>query len=402
VFDPPRNSLATVRAPLFIVAGNHDYPDCRSNATNLPADTVQHPFFGDKLWQRYFCPPWWSFTYGDVHFMGFGWDEYVLASNAWISYPAAARAWFASETNAMPHGARTIIGRHSTASGLPGSTLKLLGNTHEEGPLNGNSSMLQGGALTDEPMDNGYTWDGRPLGYRILSVESNRIDHIYVGLGEPHSIILDAPRRDVPITNPAAFTFSGKVFDPSNLLTSVALTVNGATSSVVRTPRRLWSEFQSTLALTSSVEGFLDVTVRAAWQDGVYQVTEPYLFLTGRQQAFTAAGDALITGHVYRAGTTYQLVVNGIPITNLAASVTRFCGVVPSNLLQRLNRVTLSNITGATTLDQVRMQYQGQPFVDQSVEMYLATQQLLDNTNTRYFDLTYPGNVVQWNIQQVQ
>ena len=66
-FDVVSGEITKFKEPVWTVPGNHDHFGIIRSRSHVDVD---HPMFGRRMYQHYFGPDYYSFTYGGVHFIG--------------------------------------------------------------------------------------------------------------------------------------------------------------------------------------------------------------------------------------------------------------------------------------------------------------------------------------------
>ncbi len=410
-------------APLFMVPGNHDTVGY-GGAGRLPVtpEDVGHPLFGSRCWERYVCPGHWSFSCGGVHLIGVEWAQHT--GQKWRTLPPGTAAWVREEAEALPPGTRTVLFGHNPGWGRTvvdlGLALGLFGHSHTEGqyyrpgsaePSYPESVLVGGLCQTGRSGERHYmAQDGRPMGYRIVVVERDRLDTFYKAFGEPRTIMVQRPRRFMILRAGDAVLVRGQFFDPRGEVTEVNVRLGGRERGVPFARRRLWGDFEVSLDVGDLPEGFHDLTVTTLSPEGTHSLTEPYLFLTGRQATFSAEGPsttlginpATLRGGVRRLEPPCAVLVNGqhAGLLQPASPGQPFSLDVPPELLKRLNRVSLAPEQGGDPwLAGVHLEYGGEDFVDQHRAFRWGYDPSLTRRRELYFDLHYPGPTVQWQIR---
>jgi len=365
-------------------------------------------------WERHVCPSHWSFSSHGVHFVGIEYAHYV--DGKWHQPASKTQAWVDKETNCVEKGDRTVLLAHSPRHGTlveqKSFTLGLFGDSHTEGryfqpgaetPAFG-SNVLVGG-LTKRPYarrgtERRYTQDGRPTGYRIVVVEKDRIDSFYKAIGEPHTILVNSPRRFHSVKAGDSFGASGQIFDPGQRVEDVAVSLDGKRMRVTLHRRRFWIDFEATLENADLVDGFYDLTVEAAWPDDRYGIAEPYLLVTGREAAFNARTPAQLIGTIHSPTRTYTLLVNDLEMTKIVPGQDAFSVQLPVGLLKRLNTVSLKDGDWRQVVGISSFSWNGESFVDQRKIFAWGYTHTLSKQKTLCFDLEYPGPPVRWCVKK--
>ncbi len=403
-------------APLFMVPGNHDtvgYGGAGREA--LGPEDLKHPLFGNGCWERYVCPARWAFSHAGVRFVGV---EYaVYSGRRWEVPPAEARAWLSRQVNAAGRVAPVILAAHNPSWGEAVEQLDLalglFGHTHTEGlyfppgqetPRYGQKVLITG--ILQRPTHWGNprrNQDGRPPGYRIVAVGKGGIHTFYKALGEPHTILVNRPRRFVTLRPDGPLDVAGQFFDPAREARSVTVRLGRSEVQAAVEGRLLWGDFEARFRTAVLPEGFYDISVGVEFPEGSRHVAEPYLILTGKRESFTAVGPAALVGKTDGLGEPAVLVVNGqdactLPVTPAGETVT---AEIPPQLLRRLNRVTLhpADGRGSPKLSDVRLRYDGATFHDQHRAFTWGYQPSLSGDRELYFDLQYPGPPVHWAVE---
>lgn len=402
-------------APLFMVPGNHDTVEFTwDRRWPLTEEDIAHPLFGSRCWERYVCPSHWSFSYGGLHFIGVEYAEY--ADGRWDNLSPDTSRWLKDGLDATPAGERTVLCAHWPSLGQVvvdhGMTLGLFGDSHNEGrhyqpgsevpefPWN----VLVGGLAMPSREGEGPHWcqDGRPAGYRILVVEEARIDTFYKAFDQPHTIMVNEPRRFVAVKAPDEFVVRGQFFDPRGEVSQVKVELAGREAETSFVRRRLWGDFEATADTSGLADGFYDLTVTTTAPDGSHSLTEPYLVLTGRQAAFVATGAATLTGRIGNLKGPCTVQVNGRPVGVLRPESRGrpFSLDVAPTLLARLNRVSLRPQDGAEPhLPDVGLRYDGREFIDHHRVFAWYYDPVLRRGNELHFDLESPGPPVRWRMR---
>ena len=342
-----------------------------------------------------------------------------LVQGRWEMVSPATHEWVANELESLSQDTRTTLLAHAPRHGKfvveNNLTLGLFGDSHtvgryyrpgQETPVFPGENVLIAG-ISQPPQqgrDRGrrYTQDGWPTGYRIIVVEENRVDTFYKVLTEPHSILVNSPRRFQAITGTEPLTVSGQVFDPKNEVKKITVSIDDKQIQTELIRRRFWIDFEAELSLKDLTQGFHNLTVQATWPEGTYRLREPYLFLTGREAEFSAAGTARVEGRASTLEQSRKLLVNGIEVGVVSPGSEEFSLEVPAKLLKRLNSVALaSGVSWKAGLRNISLSYNGKTHVDQHRISTWGYGPDLRGTNPLYFDLEMPGPAVRWLIEEV-
>jgi len=401
--------------PLFMVPGNHDTVEFTwARRSPLTQQDTEHPLFGNRCWERFVCPSHWSFSCAGVHFVGVEYAQYVAGK--WEKFSAGTRRWLTQDLAAIGRGERTVFCAHwpglGRAVGDLGMTVGLFGDSHTEGRYYEPGSekpkfpenVLVSGIAQPSTNSRRQNWcqDGRPPGYRIVVVEKDRIDTFYKAFDEPHTIMVNEPRRFAHVDAPAQLRVRGQFFDPRGVVSGVTVEMGGRSSEATVVRRLLWGDFEAVVDTGQLTDGFHELTVTVASSEGTYFLREPYLILTGRRAPFEASGAAMLCTRARRVGRPCAVQVNGRTVGTLRPedSGKQVSFQVPADLLQRLNRVSLVPTEGdRPELSDVRMHYMGRQFIDQHRIFAWYYDPVLRRGTELYFDLTVPGPAVRWRIQ---
>jgi len=288
-------------------------------------------------------------------------------------------------------------------------TLALVGDSHTEGVYyrpgqekpEFPDNVIVGGFCQSRRKQDGrhYCQDGRPSGYRMVVVETDRIDTFYKALGEERTIMVNRPRRHVTQQAEGKLLLQGQFFDSHGEVTQVVVRLDHSEPIVPFVRRRLWSDFSVELDTRTLEDGFHLLAVTTKSPAAEHTLKEPYLIITGRQNKFTPRGNARIIAQVSSPAAAAVVLVNGqvagqVKMNHEGAMVSL---EIPAGMLRRLNRIGLN---GSGKLSDVRLEYGGQEFVDQHrIFSWLYTPILTQKTEL-YFDLFFPGPPVHWQITQ--
>ena len=416
-FSKIGQELADCQVPVFMVPGNHDTVGYGGGGRiKILAEDTKHPLFGNRCWERHICPSHWSFSSYGMHFVGIEYAQYI--DGKWHQPASKAQAWVDEETRGIEKGDRTVLLAHSPKHGTlvdkKGFTLGLFGDSHTEGcyfqpgaetPAFGPNVLVSG--LTKKPYarrgaERRYTQDGRPTGYRIVVVEKDRIDTFYKAIGEPHTILVNSPRRFQGVKLGASFDASGQIFDPGQRVEDVTVCLDGQRMRVTLHRRRYWIDFEATLENADLVDGFYNLTAEATWPDGRYGVTEPYLLLTGREAAFKAGSPAQLVGTIHSPTQTYTLLVNDVEMRKIAPGQEAFSVQLPVGLLKRLNTVSLKDGDWRQVSGISSFSWNGKMFVDQRKIFAWGYTHTLSKQRALCFDLDYSGPPVRWCVKKTR
>ena len=347
--------------------------------------------------------------------MGVEYARYI--NGKWTGRPPATVDWLKQELEALPLQTRTVLFAHSPRWGEfvsdHGLTLGLAGDSHTEGPYYrpgtetpafGPNVLVGGLCQTGHWGSRRYmAQDGRPMGYRICIVGEERIGTFYKALGEPHTIMVNEPRRFLTLRMGDSLEVRGQIFDPLGEVDEVSVRLSDRAGRVALERRPLWVNFRAEVDVEDLPEGFHDLCVEASFPDGGYQLVEPYLLLTDAEGDFSAEADAVLHARVRRLESPCTITVNGaavaeVPPTEEGEDVSV---PVPARFLKRLNRVAFAvGQEGRPHLAGVRLSCAGREFVDQHRIFRWGYDSRLTPGRSLYFDLEYPGPPVEWGIRQ--
>lgn len=196
-FDAYQNSISRLDMPIYNALGNHDVVGIHS-----PEITKAEPGYGEEMYRWYFGPTYYSFDWGQYHCIVLDPNEFVDGEQL-FRIPDSQLGWLEQDLSFRQESPLLVFFHEPTTSWESQSqTLEIL-RQHQvaifSGHLHHNILMnTQGipeqvtGALSGEWW-HGPSPDGKPTGYRIVSVNEGDIDTFYKGIGSDREIDFNLP-----------------------------------------------------------------------------------------------------------------------------------------------------------------------------------------------------------------
>ncbi|MBN2099913.1 MAG: metallophosphoesterase [Dehalococcoidia bacterium] len=191
-FDVYENATSTLSMPLYNAVGNHDVVGIYSD--DVPATD---PAYGEGIFVRRFGPTYYSYDWGDYHCIVL--DPNDLVDGQQIYQISDTQLQWLKDDLKRRKGAPLLIFFHEpTASwrnrsevlaALKGHSAKLFcGHLHQDTMTSATDVYEQiTGAVCGEWW-HGANPDGKPAGYRIITVKGEEVDSLYKGTGEERTI----------------------------------------------------------------------------------------------------------------------------------------------------------------------------------------------------------------------
>jgi hypothetical protein len=328
--------------------------------------------------------------------------------------PASAAAWLRRDLELAPKGARVLLFVHSPDdhTDLTGVfkdfriTQVFCGHTHEEGLFSvAGVRALQSGSLSQ--MFSGSA--DRKVGYSLVLVERDRIEHIYKTLGQPHAVMLESPRHGQALA--AKALLKGSFLDPTGEVDALTIQVGVGPQVTANVPFRRTPpccRFEAELDLSAVPAGFRRIEVALSRGGQVVgREAGSYLVLSGRPGEFTATGDAELALQLAGIDTLAGLVVNGAPMEPLQPTKLRGDGPfplpirdadrvtvkLPKERLRRLNIIELlatprpGGPPDAFCVLDAALRYGGKEYRDSRLPALSRRPELVGTKTVRYVDL---------------
>jgi Icc protein len=233
-FDVFSTVASGFNMPLYTTVGNHD-----NVGINNPEVDPAEPGYNKEMYRDYLGPTYYSFDWGSYHILVLdpnqfedGEQFYGIADQqlGWLQQDLAQRqgwpllVFYHEQTTSWEN--RTEVWDLLTKHG---EMAAFLGHLHHNILMM--DSLSQGtpeqvtGALSGEWW-NGSGLDGRPRGYRIISIDADGVSSFYKGAGEERQINITSP--DAIVSGQA--TLTAQVYTENGAITGASYRVDGGGS----------------------------------------------------------------------------------------------------------------------------------------------------------------------------
>ena len=222
MFEDYAEVMAPLRAPLFALPGNHDMVGIAGRVS--PTDAL----FGLRAFEALVGPAWYSFNYAGVHVVAL---DATLVSPTKIrhGFPQPCLSWLQADLTVTPRDQPLLLFVHQPPGDWQnGAQLQALlagrkvlgifcGHTHKSPAYAWqNHPVYEGGSLC------GWWWlkecpDGKPRGFRTLSVTPEAVQTEYVPAELPRGAELDLLGRGLTSRETLALLRRLALTPPANL-----------------------------------------------------------------------------------------------------------------------------------------------------------------------------------------
>jgi Icc protein len=259
-FGVYENVTSTLSMPLYNAVGNHDVVGIYSD--DVPSTD---PGYGEGIFVRRFGPTYYSFDWGDYHCIVL--DPNDLVDGQQIYQISDTQLQWLKDDLKRRKGAPLLIFFHEpTASwrnrsevlaALKGRSAKLFcGHLHQDTITSATDVYEQiTGAICGEWW-HGANPDGKPAGYRIVSVKGDEVDSLYKGTGDERTIDPGL----TPIVN-GQVDLAVKIHSENGPVTEASYRVDdGVTEALLIENGQPWAVAAATWDTSSVAEGYHQIS----------------------------------------------------------------------------------------------------------------------------------------------
>lgn len=400
-FDLYKQMVASLKPPLFHLPGNHEHVAAYRN--DIPPTT---PGWGKGLYREVFGPTHYAFNYAGVHFVALDGSRFVANKLVW-DMPTECLEWLKAYLAQVPAEEPLVLLIHEPFTTLPGKAeveealegrkvlLSLSGHGHAIARWTfAGAPEIMAGATS-------YAWHGvnfgpNALGYHLVKITGDGFDSAFGDWAEKYPVTVLTPGR---MTMPSGTIRTEALFlDLKNEVKSAEI---GMGSTQVKVPdigtQGMYRKIAAELTLPPLPDGVHDLVITLHGEGEPFVERQPFVVLTGQQEAFTATGPAKLRTTVRSLQAPCVIKVNGRELVKLdpaAGEVQKLDVEVPSDALRRMNVVeVVSGPLADGTFDDcyadfLTLLYRGKTYRDCRINGVGLKKAAEAQTGTMYFDLT--------------
>jgi hypothetical protein len=241
-FNMYRDAVAQLDVPLFNAVGNHD-------VVGIKRDDIAEtdPGYGKDIFTGLFGPTYYSFDWGEYHCVVLDPNDMADGQQVYQISPAQMQ-WLEEDLKLRKDSPLLVFyheptpawrNRDAVLEVLDGhQTSMFCGHLHQDtlvAAIPEESSM----SLTEQITGavSGDWWhgpnpDGRPAGYRLVSVNGDEVDSLYKGTGEDRVIDLDlrhAAYRNWPVVS-GELQLSARIYSENGSVSAASYRIDGGAS----------------------------------------------------------------------------------------------------------------------------------------------------------------------------
>jgi hypothetical protein len=361
-YDRYLAAIAAFRLPLFNVPGNHD----TVALLDKNADKSD-PQFGKGRYRQLFGPTYYSWDWGNVHFVALDgtripYQEKLGAEQlAWLKTDLAFQSGKKPVILFCHQSAPKLVDARQLADVLRGRNVLgiFCGHLHTTFITRlDNIPVYHTGALCGQWWG-GPNIDGTPQGFRIVQIKKGRLKTAYSNR---------EGRRPLYVASPPASTVQrGKiaievvVLDFGKKLAPGARYAGQSVPLKLASREELWSTWTGTVDTAKEYDGDRVVHVSAGSGDEPSTCDTRYLVVNGRPEPYQADAPATLKIDTRGTHAAYEVLFDGeplgtIPATKTPTEATRSFDI-PADRLTRMVRVTIRATGSGTRLGPIWLEY---------------------------------------------
>ena len=270
-FDVYENATSTLTMPLFNAVGNHDVVGIHREDVSA-AD----PGYGEGIFASRFGPSYYSFDWGHYHCIVLDPNDLVDGEQIYQISDSQLR-WLKDDLKCRKGIPLLIFFHEPTASwrnraeflgALKGRSAKLFcGHLHQDILTDAADISEQiTGAVSGEWW-HGANPDGKPAGYRVVSVKGDEVDSLYKGTGAERTI--DPGLK--PIVN-GTVQLAVKIHSRHGSITGASYQIDDSAPVTMTVENgQSWAVAAASWDTTSLAEGYHQITLGATDSSGSFE-----------------------------------------------------------------------------------------------------------------------------------
>lgn len=345
LFDKYLSGARVFSRPLFHVPGNHDHVGFM-----VAGADQQHPFYGKGLYRHVFGPTHYSWDWGAIHFVAL--DGTSLPYQEKLG--AEQLAWLAADLGFQPADKPIVLFCHQSLPQLRDAQ-ELAGVLKGHRVLAGfcghihstYTTELAGIPVLHTGAMCGSWWsgpnpDGTPQGFRLVSVDKDRLESVYSAREGDCSLYVSTPLASTLQTGRVAFQIDVLDFGQP---VEVTASFEGRPVAVERAEKyAVWSTWQGLLDTAQCPDGsaVLEVRSRAGEKSGLCRMQ--YLVVNGRAQPYQADQPVTLKMEIRKVRAAEEVLVNGRALVTIPADTnleTSLSFPLPADGLNKLTQITV-------------------------------------------------------------
>lgn len=373
-FDRYFAATAAFEQPLYHLPGNHEHV-----AFNVEDADPTHPFYGKGLYRKLLGPTYYSWDWGDVHFIAL--DGTSLPYQEKLG--AEQLEWLKADLEFQPAGKPLVVFCHQSLPKLrdAGELEQVLRGRRVLGAFCGHLHSTFTTQMADFPVYHsgalsGAWWsgpnpDGSPQGFRLVQIAGGQLKTAYTSREGAYPLCVVAPS--------ASSVQSGQIETEVQLVdfgrpVQVSAWFEGNEIPLKPAGRdELWSTWKTALDTTLARDGDRTLKVVSKLGAEISSSETRYLIVNDRRDdSYRPAASALLSVQVRAVDAVNTVLLDGeslgvIPADTPAETTLTF--PIDQQRLGKLNRVTVRAAAQGAAKDQfsvgpVWLEYQGKRIHD--------------------------------------
>ncbi len=277
------DAIAQLEMPLFNTVGNHDVVGIKREDV---AET--DPGYGKGIFTDLFGPTYYSFDWGGYHCVVL--DPNDMADGEQVYQISEAQLQWLQEDLKLREDSPLLVFYHEPTPSwrnrdaaldtiMQHQAYMFCGHLHQDivvaESLQGNSTTLTEqitGAVCGEWWY-GSNPDGKPSGYRLVSVDSDEVDSLYKGAGIDHAIDLDlrdSAYQHWPVVN-GQLQMTARIFSEHGSISAASYQIDGGASVAMEVEAgEPWNTATALWDTTSVTQDYHTITIAATDAVGAF------------------------------------------------------------------------------------------------------------------------------------
>lgn len=401
-FEVYKQMVVGLKPTLFNLPGNHEHVG--AHRKDVSPET---PGWGKGLYRELFGPTHYAFNYAGVHFVALDGTRIVNGKMEW-DMPVECLAWLKAYLAQVPPEEPLVLLIHEPFSTLPSKAevaealqgrkilVSLSGHGHAIWrPTFSGAPEIMAGATS-------YAWHGVNFGanamaYHLVKITGDGFDSAFGDWAEKYPVTVLTPARSALPSG--TVKVEALFLDPADEVKSAEVGMGTALVKVKEIGEQgMYRKVVADLTLPALPDGVHDLVITLYGQGEPFVERQPFVVVTGQEEAFAAAGPARLLTTARSVHAAHVLRVNGREVAKLdptKGTVQTVDVEIPAEALRRLNVVELVSgpLADGTGFDDcsaefITLLYQKKVYRDCRMNGVNLGKAAEAQTGTMYFDLT--------------